>query len=81
MINTITGKGLISLRINTDKIETKYMVKGKAGVWLGVVLVPTPNSEYGYSHLIVQEVSEEERKAGKRGAIVGNAKTFYKKES
>lgn len=68
--------GLITIRINTTKLVKDLMVKGKQGTWLGCVLIPSPNSEYGYSHFIAQEVSQEERLLGNRGPIVGNAKTF-----
>ena len=72
--------GLISLRINTHKCESKYMVKGKKGVWMGCVLIPTPDSEFGYSHFIAQEVSEDQRRQGIKGPIIGNAKVFCRKE-
>jgi len=68
--------GLISIRINTDKCDSKLMTKGKRGVWLGCVLVPTPDSEFGNSHLVAQEVSKEDRLNGIRGPIIGNAKIF-----
>jgi len=68
-------KGSIDvLKINKDKLYT-----GKKGKYLNVVLIPTPNSDYG-DWMIVEETTEEERKAGEKGTILGNAKVLVKKE-
>jgi hypothetical protein len=68
-------KGSIDvLKINKDKLYT-----GKKGKYLNIVLIPTPNSEYG-DWMIVEETTEEERKAGEKGTILGNAKVLVKKD-
>ena len=63
----ITGK-IDVLKINKDRLY-----KGKKGTYLSIVLIPTPNSEYG-DYMIKENVSKEDREAGNDGAILGNAK-------
>ena len=72
----VMEKSVTCAKINLERIEQKRIVKGKKGSYLDVSLVPTPNSQYGYSDLVAQCVSEEERKEGVKGPILGNAKTF-----
>lgn len=67
-MNTLVGK------IDVKKIDKDRLYKGEKGTYLDIVLIPTPDNKFGDTHMIVQSVSEEERKAGKRGAILGNAK-------
>lgn len=69
-------KSVTCAKINLDRVEKERIVKGRKGSYLDVILVPTPKSEYGYSFLVAQCVSEEERAEGIRGPILGNAKTF-----
>lgn len=64
----ITGK------IDVLKIDKTKLFKGTKGTYLDIVLIETPGDQYGNDYLIVQSVSKEERAAGKRGAILGNAK-------
>ena len=45
---------------------------------MNCVFIETPDSEYS-DYMIVQEVSKEEREAGQRGAIIGNAKILARK--
>ena len=72
-------KELIKGSIDVTKVNKEKLYKGKKGTYLNVVLIPTPNSDYG-DWMIVEEASEEERKAGEKGAILGNAKVLVKKE-
>ena len=72
-------KELIKGSIDVLKINKEKLYKGKKGTYLNVVLIPTPNSDYG-DWMIVEEASEEERKAGEKGSILGNAKVLVKKE-
>ena len=60
-----------------DKTKFKHVTKrnGEKAVYADIVLIETPNSEYG-DYLVVQGTTKEERDAGKKGAILGNAKVF-----
>ena len=69
---------MISLKIDVDKIDQERLYKGVKGTYLNAVLIPTPNSEYG-DYMIVEDISYDERQAGKKGTILGNAKILVKK--
>ena len=68
MSNTITA------RIDVTKIEKERLYKGKKGTYLDIVLIPTPNAKYEQTHMVVQSISQDERKSGIKGNILGNAK-------
>jgi len=68
---------MISLKIDVDKIDKSRLFQGKKGTYLNCVLVETPNSEYG-DYMIVEDISFEERQAGKKGTILGNGKIIVK---
>ena len=66
---------MIKASINVVKIDKTKLIDGKNGAkYLNVVLIETPNDKYGNDYLIAENVTKEERLAGKRGAILGNAK-------
>lgn len=67
---------MITVRIDVTKIDKARLFKGKKGTYLDIVLVETPDDQYGNSHMVVQSVSKEERQQGVRGAILGNAKSW-----
>ena len=69
---------MISLKLDVTKIDKTRLFVGKKGTYLDAVLIETPNSEYG-DYMIVEDVSFEERQAGKKGTILGNAKILVKK--
>jgi hypothetical protein len=62
------------LKIDTAKIDQARLFKGAKGTYLDCVMVESRESKYGDSHMIQQSVSKEERLAGKKGPILGNAK-------
>lgn len=66
---------MISARIDVNKITKSKLYKGEKGTYLDVVLVPTPNSKYG-DYMVVESISKQEREAGEKGVILGNAKNF-----
>ncbi len=66
-------KNIIRARINVKKINKDRLYKGEKGVYLDVVLVPTPNSEFA-DYMIVESVTKEEREKDVKGNILGNAK-------
>ena len=76
---------IITGKIDCSKIAKEKLFKGKPGkdgkcpMYLDIVLIPTRQSNFGderdeNTHMIVQSVTKEERLAGKKGNILGNAK-------
>lgn len=75
MPNIITAKIDVTL---IDKLKLfegkKPNRKGFNAKYLDIVLIPTQNNAFGDTHMIVQSVTKEEREAGIKGEILGNAK-------
>jgi len=69
---------MITAKINVNKIEKHRLYRGEKGIYLNCILIETPDSEYS-DFMIVQEVPKEERKAGNKGVILGNAKILAKR--
>jgi hypothetical protein len=65
---------MILIKIDVTKIDKAKLYKGAKGTYLDICLIETPNSQYEQDFMAVQGVSKEERAAGKKGAILGNAK-------
>ncbi len=65
---------MITAKINVSKIDKARLFKGEKGTYLDIVLVETPDSQYGDDYVIYQSVSKEEREKGVKGAILGNGK-------
>ena len=70
---------MIEIKIDVQKINKSRLYKGKQGTYLTAVLIPTPDGKYG-DYMVVEEISKEEREAGKKGTILGNGKNLVKKE-
>jgi hypothetical protein len=71
----------IALKINVKDIDKAKLFVGEKGVYLdAVIIMREENDEYGNIGMIVQSVTEEERKNGVKGKILGNAKIIVKKE-
>lgn len=66
---------MIAGKIDVLKIDKSKLFKGAKGTYLDIALIETPNGQYG-DYMIVQSVSKEEREAGVKGAILGNAKNM-----
>ena len=66
---------MIKLQIDVTKIDKAKLFKGEKGTYLNCVLIETPNSPYS-DYMIVQDTTKEERDAGIKGAILGNAKKY-----
>lgn len=64
----------ITAKINVSKIDKSKLFKGEKGTYLDIVLIETPDSAYNDDYMVVQGVSQEDRLAGVKGAILGNAK-------
>lgn len=65
---------MISLKIDVKKVVKEKLYYGKKGTYLDAVLIETPADKYGNDYVIIQSLSEADRKAGQKGAILGNAK-------
>lgn len=66
---------ILSLRIDVTKIDKAKLYKGEKGTYLDcVVMLKEEPDQYQNIGMIVQSVSKEERQAGVKGAILGNAK-------
>ena len=66
---------LISLSIDVDKLDVKRLYKGKKGKYLSATLfLKEETDQYGNNGFIVESITKEEREAGKKGTIIGNAK-------
>jgi len=64
----------IKATIDVLKINRNNLFQGKKGTYLDLVLIPTPGNQFGNDYMVVQGVTKEEREAGQRGEILGNAK-------
>lgn len=71
---------IIHLKIDVTKIDKARLYKGKKGTYLDAVLIPTPDSKYDQTHMVVESVSKEEREQGIKGAIIGNATEMIKRD-
>ena len=68
-------KQLIALNLNLSLVDKARLYKGKKGQYLSAVLHLTPTvDQYGNNGFVVESISKEERQAGQRGTIIGNAK-------
>ena len=66
---------LISLSIDVSKIDAKRLYKGKKGHYLSATLfLKEETDQYGNNGFIVESITKEEREAGNKGTILGNAK-------
>lgn len=69
------SKTIIAAKIDVTKIDKSRLFQGKNGAkYLDVILIESKESRYGDNFMVTQAVTQEERKAGTRGAILGNAK-------
>ena len=71
---------MISLRIDVKKIDKAKLYTGEKGTYLDVVLIPSSNNQYGNDYMAVQGLPEADRKAGVKGAILGNGKLIQRKQ-
>jgi hypothetical protein len=64
----------IAGKINVTNIDKARLFKGAKGTYLDFILMPSDDNQYGNDFMVIQQVTKEERMAGKRGQILGNAK-------
>ena len=69
----------INLSINVSNIDKSKMIQGKKGTYLNMTVFVDPDSadQYGNHGMITQALPKEEREAGQKGNILGNAKVFW----
>jgi hypothetical protein len=69
---------ILKLKIDCSKIDKSKLFTGKNGAkYLDATVLIKDDGEvdqYGNNGMIVQDVSKEDRAAGKKGAILGNSK-------
>lgn len=70
----------VNLKIDVTKIDKSKLFSGQKGTYLDaqVFIDIDQFDQYGNSGMITQAVSKEDREAGQQGAILGNAKVFWK---
>lgn len=70
----------VNLKIDVTKIDKSKLFKGQKGTYLDaqVFIDIDELDQYGNSGMITQAISKEERDSGHQGAILGNAKVFWK---
>lgn len=74
-------KKIIKLSIDVSKIDKSKLYNGQKGTYLNAVLMfKDEPDKYGNIGFIVQDTTKEEREAGKRGEILGNAKYLAKSQ-
>jgi len=71
------------IKIDLKKIDQSKCFRGKNGaVYLDAVVFENDDpDQFGYTQVIYQSVSKEDREAGKKGAIVGNGKIIGERKS
>ena len=71
----------ISIKLDVKKIEKQRLYVGEKGVYLDATIIMRDEpDEYNNIGMIVQNVSEEERKAGIKGVILGNVRYIATKQ-
>lgn len=71
----------LQLKIDVKKIDKAKLFVGEKGTYLDASIIMNDEpDQYGNCGMIVQNATKEEREAGKKGAILGNAKWMQKKQ-
>ena len=71
----------VNLSIDVKSIEKARLVEhqnGKTYLNMTVFIDPNNPDQYGQHGMITQDVSKQEKDQGVKGAILGNAKVFWK---
>lgn len=71
---------MITLSINVKKLDKLRFIEGEKGTYCNLILIETPNSEYG-DYMVKQDMTKEERDAGKETPILGNGKILKHRQS
>jgi hypothetical protein len=69
----------LSLNIDLTKVDKTKLYKGAKGTYLdAAIIMKDEPDQYGNIGMIVQSLSKEDRAAGLKGAILGNARYIGK---
>ena len=70
-----TRGGILRIKVDVTKIDKGALFKGTKGTYLDLSVLMRPDEdEYGNHGMAVQDLGQERREAGERGAILGNCK-------
>ncbi len=69
---------MITVKVNVAQVDKARLFKGAKGTYLDLILIETPNGEYG-DFMVKQSVTKEEREAKLQMPILGNAKWLGQK--
>lgn len=68
-------KNMIRLSINVSKITKDRLYKGAKGTYLScTILEKDEPDQYDNTHMVIEDVTKEERSQGVKGVIIGNGK-------
>ena len=68
-------KRIVRLKIDVTKIDKARLFIGAKGTYLdATVFLDDEGDQYDNNGMITQDVSQQERESGTKGAILGNAK-------
>ena len=71
----------IGVKLDVKKIDKKRLYVGEKGVYLDATIIMFDEPDkYGNNGFIVENVTEEERKAGVKGTVLGNVRYIVKRE-
>ena len=67
---------MITVNINTAKIDKNHLFEGKTGKFLDIALMESKSGKdkYGNDGFVTQSISKEARARGERGPIIGSWK-------
>jgi len=73
---------IISVKLDVKKIEKERLYVGNKGTYLdaAIILFDEPD-RFGNDGMIVQEITKQEREAGKKSIILGSVKYPVKKQT
>jgi len=73
---------MIKISIDLKKIDqSKCKSHPNGAKYCDIVLIESPQNQYGNDFMAVQGVSKEEREDGVKGAILGNGKIYESNRS
>lgn len=72
---------IITVKIDVTKVDKARLFEGKNGAkYLDITLLGRDEpDQYGNDFMVVQQVSQQERQSGVKGAILGNGKILGRK--
>jgi hypothetical protein len=67
---------IIRVKIDVTKLDKTAFFRGGKGVYADITLLENRDGpdRFGNDFMVVQDLGEDRRKAGEKGAILGNAK-------